>query len=99
MLRFKPEDRRFYFILIASSWLCNIGHGLTITVLGPTQPYLARNVGVSIDLVNLVWTFGFLGYVAGSLIAGMVFKRWVHITCYPRFQYACRAIIRTDVSY
>jgi MFS family permease len=75
MFRFKPEERKFYFILVASSWLSNIGHGLAITVLGPTQPYLARNVGVGVDLINLVWTFGFLGYVVGSLIAGMVFKR------------------------
>ena len=74
MFSFSPRERRFYGFLVASSWLCNIAHGLTITILGPTQIYLARNVGVKIDTINLVWSFGFLGYMAGSFAAGMAYK-------------------------
>ena len=75
MFKFSPKERRFYGFLVASSWLCNIAHGLTITILGPTQIYLARNVGVNIDTINLVWSFGFLGYMAGSFAAGMAYKQ------------------------
>eukprot|EP00095_Tigriopus_kingsejongensis_P008296 maker-scaffold948_size77650-snap-gene-0.12 protein:Tk08296 transcript:maker-scaffold948_size77650-snap-gene-0.12-mRNA-1 annotation:"sodium-dependent glucose transporter 1" len=71
-----PESR-WYAILLPSSWLSNIGHGLMVTVVGPTQPYLAKNVGVNIDIINLVWTFGFLGYIVGALATGMVFKRYL----------------------
>ena len=75
MFKFGPQERSFYGFLIGSSWLCNIAHGLTITILGPTQIYLARNVGVDIDTINFVWSFGFLGYMAGSLAAGVIFKQ------------------------
>ena len=59
-----------------SSWLSNIGHGLMITVVGPSQPYIARNVDVKIDTINLVWTFGFAGYLTGSLFTGYILKRF-----------------------
>ncbi len=29
-----------------------------------------RNTGVAIDTVNFVWTFGFFGFLVGSLITG-----------------------------
>ena len=47
-----------------------------LAVVGPMQPYLARNVEVKIDLINLVWTFGFAGYVIGALVTGFIFKRY-----------------------
>ena len=43
---------------------------MIVTVVGPTQPYLAANVNVNIDTINLVWTFGFFGYTVGALITG-----------------------------
>ena len=70
------EDTKWYAVFVASSWLSNIGQGLVNTVVGPTQPYLAQNVGVKIDLINLVWTFGFGGYLLGALACGMVFKKY-----------------------
>ena len=69
------EDNKWYTCYVLSSWLCNIGHGLMITVVGPTQPYLARNVGVDIDTINLVWSAGFSGYLLGSLCTGYILKR------------------------
>ncbi|XP_023332152.1 sodium-dependent glucose transporter 1A isoform X2 [Eurytemora carolleeae] len=59
------------------SWLTQFGHGLVTTVVGPTQPYLARNTGVAIDTVNLVWTFGFIGFLLGSLLTGFIFKQFI----------------------
>ena len=61
---------------MASSWLSNFGHGMVVTVVGPTQPYLALNVGVDIDTINLVWTFGFLGFTLGAIGTGLVFRRF-----------------------
>ena len=75
------EDNKWYAWYVASSWLCNVGHGMMVTVVGPTQPYLARNVGVNIDVVNLVWTAGFGGYVIGALATGFVYKRYIKTLC------------------
>ena len=60
---------------VAASWLSNIGHGLVVTVVGPTQPYIAKNVGVEVDTINLLWSFGFFGFAVGAVAAGFVFKR------------------------
>ena len=68
-------DNRWYGVYLLASWLSNIGHGLMITVMGPTQPYLAQNVGVNIDTINLVWSSGFAGYVLGSVTTGFVYKK------------------------
>ena len=68
-------DNRWYSLYLISSWLSNIGHGLMITIVGPTQPYLAQNVGVNIDTINLVWSFGFAGYVLGSVSTGFIYKK------------------------
>jgi hypothetical protein len=38
MFQFNPEERIFYLILIAFSWLSNTSLGLSTTVLWPTQP-------------------------------------------------------------
>ena len=71
------RENAWYSLYLPSSWLSNIGHGLMVTVLGPTQPYLAQNVGVEIDVINLVWSFGFLGYIGGALATGFIYKRYL----------------------
>ena len=48
------------------------GHGLVTTVVGPTQPYLAQKTGVDIGTINLVWTFGFFGYMVTNFIISRV---------------------------
>ena len=60
---------------LASSWLSNIGQGLIVTVVGPSQPYIAKNVGVDIATINLLWSFQFFGFLLGSIASGFVFKR------------------------
>ena len=70
------DESKWLLAFVTSSWLSNFGHGLVVTVVGPTQPYLALNVGVDIDTINLVWTFGFLGFTIGSLVSGFIFRRF-----------------------
>ena len=43
------------------------------TVVGPTQPYLAQKTGVDIGTINLVWTFGFFGYMVTNFIIVLTF--------------------------
>ena len=69
------EENKWYSVYILSSWLCNVGHGMMVTVVGPTQPYMARNVNVNIDTINLVWSAGFSGYLLGALATGFIYKR------------------------
>ena len=33
-------------------------------------------MNVDIDTINLVWTFGFVGFIIGSLISGFIFRRF-----------------------
>ena len=70
------EEDKWTLIYVLSSWFCNFGHGMIVTVVGPTQPYLAFNVKVDIATINLVWTFGFFGYTLGALLTGLVFRRF-----------------------
>lgn len=69
-------EQKWLFGYFLSSWLSNLGHGMSVTVVGPSQPYLAKNVNVAIDTINLLWTFGFLGFTLGSLATGFVFRRY-----------------------
>ena len=102
---FSGSEIRWLACYFASSWLTNFGHGLVVTVVGPTQLYvsllsvynnyywgtqiihkknqnkltsikfqIAQNVDVAKDTINLLWTFGFLGYLVGSFATGFVFK-------------------------
>ena len=41
----------------------------TFYIRKPVSP-LFRNTGVAIDTVNLVWTFGFIGFLLGSFLTG-----------------------------
>ena len=43
--------------------------------LNPDAVEAMAEVGVDIDTINFVWSFGFLGYMAGSLAAGVIFKQ------------------------
>ena len=70
------EEDKWLAVYIASSWLSNFGHGMVVTVVGPMQPYLAFNVGVPIDTINLLWTAGFAGFTLGAVATGFVFRRF-----------------------
>ena len=103
VLGLSPQSSKWILLYFPVSWLTQVrgqtqdpspliqfGHGLVTTVVGPTQPYLARsvapylcnfrvlplfarNTGVDIATINLVWTFGFFGYMVGSLATSWMF--------------------------
>lgn len=77
MLSLDSDSSRWLLFYFPVSWLTQFGHGLVTTVVGPTQPYLAKNVNVNIDTINFVWTFGFFGYLIGSLATSFIFKQYV----------------------
>ena len=77
VLGLDSSSSKWILVYFPVSWITQFGHGLVTTVVGPTQPYLARNTGVNIDTINLVWTFGFFGYMVGSLGTSFIFKRYL----------------------
>ena len=77
VLGLDQDSSRWLLFYFPVSWLTQFGHGLVTTVVGPTQPYLARNTGVDIDTINLVWSFGFFGYMVGSLGTSFIFKEYL----------------------
>ena len=59
---------------------CGRPHPALPSQVGPAQlgdirilPVFARNTGVDIATINLVWTFGFFGYMVGSLATSWMF--------------------------
>ena len=64
----------WYFLLAWSGHICQ---GLAIGILGPTQPYLARIVGVARDSINLIWTGRGVGSCVATLLTGIIFKRFI----------------------
>ena len=78
MFKFRSsEERKFLTILVSTSWLCNASYGIMGSVLGPAQPDRAKNVGVTIDAVNFIWTAGSIGGLIGALLSGVCYKRCV----------------------
>ena len=77
VLGLDTDSSRWLLVYFPVSWLTQFGHGLVTTVVGPTQPYLAKNTGVDIATINLVWTFGFFGYMIGSLGTSFIFKEYL----------------------
>ena len=77
VLGLDPDSSRWLLVYFPVSWLTQFGHGLVTTVVGPTQPFLAQNTGVDIATINLVWSFGFFGYIIGSLGTSFIFKEYL----------------------
>ena len=51
------EERKtwlIFFLTVAFSG--HAGLGMALAIFGPTQPYLGRQTGVSVDTVNYIWT-------------------------------------------
>ena len=59
---FEPFILGFYVPVV---WCLHISHGMMNTVIGSSQLYHARNVGLELSQINFVWTFGFIGFVLG----------------------------------
>ena len=51
------EERKawlIFFLTVAFSG--HAGLSMALAIFGPTQPYLGRQTGVSVDTVNYIWT-------------------------------------------
>ncbi|XP_075244517.1 sodium-dependent glucose transporter 1A-like isoform X2 [Convolutriloba macropyga] len=72
-----PKEKYYIVLYVPITWCLHIAHGMMNTVIGPSQLYLAQNVGLDLSQINFVWTFGFIGFVAGSFTAGAVMKTWL----------------------
>jgi len=96
MFGLASDQSRWLLVYFPVSWITQFGHGLVTNVVGPTQPYLAINVNVDIDTINFVWTFGFLGYLIGSLATGFIFKRFIRSST-SKLVWLCVTIMLTGV--
>jgi len=56
------------------AWSAHICQGLCKGILGPTQPYLAQNLGVENKQINFIWTLGALGSCLATVVTGVIFK-------------------------
>ena len=62
-----------WWVLLNHTWQSKYNKsGYTINLV-----VLLRNTGVDIATINLVWTFGFFGYMVGSLATSFVFKEYI----------------------
>ena len=55
---------------------CFVALGLSMSVVGPTLPALAENVGVSLAQISFIFTASSLGYMLGSSGGGRLFDRF-----------------------
>jgi len=74
------KEKLFCRIFLPLAWSGHIGLGLALGIFGPTQPYLARNVGVSVDTINFIWTGRSIGFMVTSVLTAVVFKQYCRRT-------------------
>ena len=54
MLGLGRDSSRWLCVYFPVSWLTQFGHGLVTTVVGPTQPYLAKWVSSYVFILILI---------------------------------------------
>ena len=62
-------------LLTAAYYLSFIMLGLLTAAEGPALPGLAQNTSSTLDQISLIFVFGALGYLLGSLFSGYVYDR------------------------
>jgi len=68
----KPINKR---VLTAAYYLSFIVLGLLTAAEGPALPGLAENTSSTFDQISLIFVFGSLGYLLGSLLGGQAYDR------------------------
>jgi len=61
--------------LTAAYYLSFIMLGLLVAIEGPALPSLAKNTASTLNLISLIFIFGSLGYMLGSLLSGRAYDR------------------------
>jgi FHS family Na+ dependent glucose MFS transporter 1 len=69
----KPISPR---LLTAVYYLSFIALGLSFAAEGPSLPALARHTSTQLDEISLIFVFGSLGYLIGSLLGGRAFDKF-----------------------
>jgi len=72
----EKESKKWFYAFLPLAWSGHIGLGLALGIFGPTQPYLAMNVGTSVDHINFIWTGRSIGFCLTSVVTAMVFKKY-----------------------
>ncbi|XP_075243439.1 sodium-dependent glucose transporter 1A-like [Convolutriloba macropyga] len=72
------KEKYFIVLYVPITWCLQMALGMMNTVIGPSQLYLAQNVGLDLSQINFVWTFGFIGFIAGSFATGASMKTWLN---------------------
>lgn len=67
------------WLIFFGSVSCAIHFFLSVimTISGPAQPYIARNVGSDPATVSLQWSVRGAGWMVGSIVSSAVFKRYI----------------------
>jgi len=68
----KPANK---LLLTAAYYLSFIMLGLLTAAEGPALPGLAKNTSSTLDQISLIFIFGSLGYLLGSLFSGQAYDR------------------------
>ena len=68
----KPAHK---LLLTAAYYLSFIILGLLTAAEGPALPGLAENTASTLDRIGLIFVFGSLGYLLGSLLSGRAYDR------------------------
>ena len=71
------KDKSWLLTYFPVTWLGHVCQGLAMSILGPSQPYLALMVGVSSQKINLIWTMLAIGSCLATIVTGLVFKEYV----------------------
>ena len=65
------------------AWFCVVSYAMHFskvmidTVFGPTQPYIARNVGTDMVGISSQWSVGNAAWLLGSIISSAIFKKYI----------------------
>ncbi|PAA64782.1 hypothetical protein BOX15_Mlig024494g2 [Macrostomum lignano] len=70
----KPLLKRYWSVL-PITWLLHLGLGLSISISGPTLPYLALNTGQSLGQVSIVYTVRSIIVCVTSIGVGLLLGR------------------------
>ena len=71
------KDQSWILTYFPVTWLGHVCQGLAMSILGPSQPYLAIMVEVSSQKINLIWTMLAIGSCLATTVTGFVFKQYV----------------------